>query len=76
MIESGPLAVASKMLRHSQVGITADLYGHLTRGASQAAADGLAAVLDAAAAELAAERAMQPATTLRPQQPLPDLLEA
>jgi hypothetical protein len=61
MIASGvPLAVTSKMLRHSQVGITADLYGHLTREASQAAADGLAAVLDAAPA---AERAMQPANT-------------
>lgn len=75
MLASGvPLAVASKMLRHSQVGITADLYGHLTREASHAAADGLGAVLDAAAAELAAERAMRDATTVRPQQPLPDLL--
>jgi integrase len=77
MLASGvPLAVASKMLRHSQVGITADLYGHLTREASQAAADGLAAVLDAAAAELAAERALRPATTLRPHQPVPSLLES
>lgn len=75
MIASGvPLPVASKMLRHSQVGITADLYGHLTREASHAAADGLAAVLDAAAAELANERAMSNATTVRPQPPLPDLL--
>lgn len=75
MIASGvPLAVASKMLRHSQVGITADLYGHLTREASHAAADGLAAVLDAAAAELASERAIRDATTMRPQQPMPDLL--
>ncbi len=75
MIASGvPLAVASKMLRHSQVGITADLYGHLTREASHAAADGLAAVLDAAAAELVAERAMRDATTVRPTEDLPSLL--
>lgn len=75
MITSGvPLAVASKMLRHSQVGITADLYGHLSRETSHAAADGLAAVLDAAAAERANERAMRDATTVRPRQPLPDLL--
>jgi integrase len=75
MISSGvPLAVASKMRRHSQVGITADLYGHLTRETSHAAADGLAAVLDAAAAERVAERAMRDATTVRPQSALPDLL--
>lgn len=75
MLVSGvPLAVASKMLRHSQVGITADLYGHLTREASHAAADGLAAVLDAAAAELAAERLMRNATTVRPPESVPDLL--
>ena len=36
------------------------------RAASHAAADGLAAVLDAAAAELVAEHAMRDATTLRP----------
>jgi integrase len=65
MIASGvPLAVASKMPRHSQVGITADLYGHLTREASHAAADGLAAVLDAAAAERLNEQKMTSATTV------------
>lgn len=75
MLGSGvPLAVASKMLRHSQVGITADLYGHLTRETSHAAADGLAAVLDAAAAERIAEQMMTKATTARPQEPLPNLL--
>jgi integrase len=75
LLTSGmPLAVASKMLRHSQVGITADLYGHLTREASHAAADGLAAVLDAAAAERANEQKMTDATTVRPQIVVPDLL--
>lgn len=75
MLTSGvPLPVASKMLRHSKVGITADLYGHLTREASLAAADGLAAVLDAAAAERANEKKMTDATTVRPQIVVPDLL--
>lgn len=63
MITSGvPLALVSKTLRHSKVGITADLYAHLTREASLAAADSLGAVLDAAAADHAARTA----TTLRP----------
>jgi integrase len=75
MIGSGvPLAVASKVLRHSQVGITADLYRHLTREVSHAAVDGLAAVLDAAAAERLNEQKMTDATTVRPQIALPDLL--
>ena len=44
MIGSGvPLAVASKVLRHSQVSVTADLYAHLSREVSHAAVDGLAA---------------------------------
>jgi len=63
MLGSGvPLAVASKVLRHSQVGITAYLYGHLTREVSHAAVDGLAAVLDAAA-----ERSNEQKMTMRPQ---------
>lgn len=75
MLASGvPLAVTSKMLRHSQVGITADLYGHLTREASHAAADGLAAVLDAATAERLNEQAMRDATTVRPLPSIPNLL--
>lgn len=56
MITSGvPLPLVSKTLRHSQTGITADLYGHLTQEAALAAADSLGAILDAAAAELANE---------------------
>ena len=42
--------------RHATSGITVDLYGHLTAEAALAAADSLGTVLDAAAAELAAER--------------------
>ena len=68
MITSGvPLPLVSKTLRHATSGITADLYGHLTAEAALAAEDSLGAVLDAAAAELANERAARAATTLRPQ---------
>lgn len=58
MLTAGvPLALVSKTLRHSRVGITADLYGHLTEEAAQAAADSLGSVLDGAAASRAAARA-------------------
>jgi integrase len=71
MLTAGvPLPIVSKALRHSQVAITSDLYGHLTREAATAAADGLGATLDAAAAERAAERSARDdrpdATTVRP----------
>lgn len=67
MLASGvPLAVVSKMLRHAKVSITVDLYGHLSRETSTAAADIYGAVLDAAAAEHEAERAAHGATTVRP----------
>lgn len=63
MIAAGvPLALVSKTLRHSKVGITSDIYGHLTREAASAAADSLGDVLDAATAAHAARTA----TTLRP----------
>jgi hypothetical protein len=66
--------LVSKTLRHAQTGITADLYGHLTKEAALAAADSLGSVLDAAAAELANERAARAATTLRPHDDDPRLL--
>jgi len=57
MIAAGvPLPIVSKMLRHSKVGITADLYGHLTQEVSVQAADAMGAALDAAAAESSAEQ--------------------
>ncbi len=75
MLTSGvPLPLVSKTLRHAQTGITADLYGHLTKETALAAADSLGRVLDAAAAELANERAARAATTLRPQNHDPHLL--
>jgi len=67
MIAAGvPLPLVSKTLRHAASAITADLYGHLTNESALAAADGLGAVLDAAAAELASERAARAATAVRP----------
>lgn len=52
MIGSGvPLAIVSKVLRHTQVSITADLYGHLSREIATSAADTFGAALDAVAAE-------------------------
>jgi hypothetical protein len=49
MLTAGvPLALVSKTLRDSNVAITADLYGHLTEEAAQAAADSLGSALDAA----------------------------
>lgn len=75
MIASGvPLALVSKTLRHAQSGITADLYGHLTKESALAAADSLGGVLDAAAAELLNERSVRAATALRPQDHDPHLL--
>ncbi|CCW12895.1 tyrosine-type recombinase/integrase [Rhodococcus aetherivorans] len=68
MLQNGvPLPLVSKTLRHSQVSITADLYGHLSPEAAHAAADALGGVLDAAAAELRSERAARRATDLRPE---------
>jgi len=70
MLTNGvPLALVSKTLRHAQVGITANLYGHLTPEAAHAAADSLGAALDVAAAELANERAAHAWTTLGPHRP-------
>ena len=75
MLAAGvPLALVSKTLRHAKVGITADLYAHLTREAALAAADSLGDVLDAAAAKLVSERAAYTATAVRPQRDDRDLL--
>ncbi|WP_158546741.1 site-specific integrase [Halopolyspora algeriensis] len=73
MLASGiPLSVVSKTLRHAQVGITADLYGHHSRETAHAAADAMGGALDAAAAERRNETAAREvlkadATTMRPQ---------
>ncbi|MGH3568181.1 MAG: hypothetical protein ACRDRH_19570 [Pseudonocardia sp.] len=51
------LAVLSKVLRHTQVSTTADLYGHLSPEIATSAADTFGAALDAASAERTADRA-------------------
>lgn len=56
-----PLALVSKVLRHSSTAVTDCVYSHLTRETSVAAADTLGAALDAAAAERAAETAAREA---------------
>ncbi len=57
MLTNGaPLALVSKTLRHSQVGITANLYGHLTHEAAHAAADSLGGALDTARTTLLSDR--------------------
>jgi integrase len=72
MLSNGvPLALVSKTLRHSKLGITADLYSHLTHEASVAAADALGSVLDAVASERAAIQKAKDATALRPQAEIP-----
>ncbi len=44
-----PLAVASKLAGHSQISLTADLYGHLIDDMSEDAADRMAAVFEGVA---------------------------
>ncbi len=49
MLAAGvPMAIVSKMLRHSSIGITVDTYGHLSEDAARAASDAMAAALDQA----------------------------
>ncbi|MFJ9843367.1 tyrosine-type recombinase/integrase [Kitasatospora sp. NPDC101155] len=54
MIAAGiPLAVVSKTLRHSNLAITVDLYGHLLKDSADDAVKALASALDRADAEVA-----------------------
>ncbi|MFE5572055.1 tyrosine-type recombinase/integrase [Amycolatopsis japonica] len=69
--EGVPLPIVSKMLRHSKVGITSDLYGHLVKDVAIQASDTMDAAIEAAAAELRNERAARDAaTTSRPPEPI------
>jgi integrase len=61
--EGVPLSLVSKFARHSTTAITSDRYGHLTEEVTIAVADSIGAALDAAAAELATERAAQDVRT-------------
>jgi integrase len=61
MLSAGvPMAIVSKMLRHSSIGITVDTYGHLSEETARTASDAIGALLDAAfdqAAKKAADTA-------------------
>jgi len=61
MLAAGvPMAIVSKMLRHSSIGITVDTYGHLSEETARTASDAIGALLDAAldqAAKTAADTA-------------------
>ncbi|MFB7128219.1 hypothetical protein [Kitasatospora sp. NPDC056273] len=48
-----PLAVVSKTLRHSNLAITVDLYGHLLKDSADEAVKALSAALDRADAQCA-----------------------
>lgn len=58
-----PLTMVSKFARHTTTAMTGDRYGHLAPDVSTAVADSIGGVLDAAAAELAAERALRAVRT-------------
>ncbi|MFJ1939001.1 hypothetical protein ACIOGZ_40900 [Kitasatospora sp. NPDC088160] len=56
MIAAGiPLAVVSKTLRHSNLAITVDLYGHLLKDSADEAVKALASAPDRADAEVAGQ---------------------
>src|SRR4051794_2846864 len=71
MLAAGvPMAIVSKMLRHSSIGITVDTYGHLSEETARTASDAIGALLDAAFEQAASTVAETPgdhtATTAAP----------
>ncbi len=64
MLAAGvPMAIVSKMLRHSSIGITVDTYGHLSEDTARTASDAMAAALEQAFATTAAAASDHTATT-------------
>jgi len=64
MLAAGvPMAIVSKMLRHSSIGITVDTYGHLSEDTARIASDAMGALLDAAFAQAASPAGDHTATT-------------
>jgi integrase len=64
MLAAGvPMAIVSKMLRHSSIGITVDTYGHLSEDTARTASDAMAAALDQAFETAAAAAGDHTATT-------------
>ena len=58
-----PMAIVSKMLRHSSIGITVDTYGHLSEETARTASDAMAAALEHAFEAAAAAAGDHTATT-------------
>ncbi len=64
MLAAGvPMAIVSKMLRHSSIGITVDTYGHLSEDTARTASDAMAAALEQAFESTAAAAGDHIATT-------------
>ncbi len=64
MLAAGvPMAIVSKMLRHSSIGITVDTYGHLSEDTARTASDAMAAALEQAFESTAAAAGDHTATT-------------
>jgi integrase len=64
MLAAGvPMAIVSKMLRHSSIGITVDTYGHLSEETARTASDAIGALLDAAFEQSATAAGDHTATT-------------
>ena len=64
MLAAGvPMAIVSKMLRHSSIGITVDTYGHLSEETARVASDAIGALLDQAFQDAAAAAGDHTATT-------------
>ncbi len=64
MLAAGvPMAIVSKMLRHSSIGITVDTYGHLSEDTARTASDAMAAALEQAFETAAAAARDHTATT-------------
>jgi integrase len=64
MLAAGvPMAIVSKMLRHSSIGITVDTYGHLSEDTARTASDAMAAALEQAFETAAAAAGDHTATT-------------
>jgi hypothetical protein len=58
-----PMAIVSKLLRHSSIGITVDTYGHLSEDTARTASDAMAAALEQAFETAAATAGDHTATT-------------
>jgi integrase len=67
MLAAGvPMAIVSKMLRHSSIGITVDTYGHLSEDTARVAADAMSQLLDQAFETTASAARDHTATTEAP----------